>query len=113
MYQGEGAVKDILHEIKKSALVRHNDAKMQEIIKLETPMLQQWVRQSCMSDSSATDRYKLFVATIVKPSLGVCVSSIPKNLEDIVGRFTAIMKGGHGQRRRFSPPQDSMLCYQG
>lgn len=94
MYQGEGAVKDILHEIKKSALVRHNDAKMQEIIKLETPMLQQWVRQSCMSDSSATDRYKLFVATIVKPSLGVCVSSIPKNLEDIVGRFTAIMKGG-------------------
>ena len=43
---------------------------------------------------SGNAAYKAFFAAVVEPSLKVNVRSIPQNLEDIAGRFCAIIQGG-------------------
>ena len=87
-------MEELTAEIHNSALWKSDDSKLKEVMKLETHRLQQWVRASCLCDPSGTDRYQNFVATVVKPALSCNVASIPANLQDIAGRFTAIIKGG-------------------
>lgn len=93
MFQNEAGVEDVLAEIKSTTLYKQNDTKLKEIMQLETHRLQQWVRLSCASDGGGTDRYKLFMSTVVKPTLGINVGNIPSNLQDTVARFTAILQG--------------------
>ena len=93
MFQGHKAVEDVISEIQNTSLIKVNDAKMKELMTLDTHFLQQWVRASCSSDSNGNAQYKLFLASVVKPCLMANVSSIPANLHDIIGRVTAIVQG--------------------
>ena len=93
MFQNDAGVDEVLAEIKSTNLYKHNDTKIKKIMALETHRLQQWVRLSCASDGGGTDRYKLFISTVVKPTLGISIGSIPSNLQDTVARFTAILRG--------------------
>ena len=93
MFGGEEAVADLTREIQNTALWQENDTKLHEIMGLSTPHLQQFVRAKCTMDPSATDRYKVFVTSIVKPALATNISSIPANFHDVIGRFTAIIRG--------------------
>ena len=94
MFHGDAAVAELMEEIHNTALWKNDDSKLKEVVKLDTNKLQQWVRASCLCDPSGTDRYQNFVATVVKPALSCNVAAIPANLQDIAGRFTAIIKGG-------------------
>lgn len=92
MFGGEATVKEITEQIKASS-VYQRDSKLKSLMGLETHLMQQWVRASCQNDGMGNKRYKQFFTSIVKPTLNISVSSIPQNLEDVVGRLTAIIKG--------------------
>lgn len=94
MFQGESAVEDIVEQIKSTAIYQTGDSLMGKFLILPIDMLQQWVRGSCLNDGSGNDRYKLFCAAVVRPCLNINVASLPSNMEDILARFTAIIRGG-------------------
>ena len=97
MFGGEEAVASVTHEINNSALMRYGDSKMEELMGYPTDALQQWVRSSVKKDPSATEKYKAFVASSVQPALKCTIANIPENLTDIIGRFTAVIKGGEAE----------------
>lgn len=92
MFSGEKATKDVLVDIETSACFTRSPGKLKEVLYLDASQLQQWVRASFLHSGNAA--YKAFFAAVVEPSLKVNVRSIPQNLEDIAGRFCAIIQGG-------------------
>ena len=94
LFQSEASAESVLNEIKTSQLYLARDDKLITALKLQAPLLQQWVRMSCSHDSNSNPRFQLFCKSIVDPSLDVNIADIPSNMEHIAARFTAIVKGG-------------------
>eukprot|EP00435_Cladocopium_sp_Y103_P036995 s1840_g9.t1 len=93
LFQSEKDLSELLDELKGTALYQQNDAKLLELMELETHKLQQWVRSSFMSDNSHSKVLQRFVAATVKPALSCSVASVPEQMMSVMGRFMAIVGG--------------------
>ena len=85
---------EVRAELEATQMWRQGDQKIREVIALDSGKLQQWVRASFLSDSTATPALKAFVNSVVKPALQCNVSSIPAQMQDVLVKFTAILAGG-------------------
>ena len=82
-----------MSEIQSSILWQSGDAKLKELVALDTSKLQVWVRASFLSEHCQTKSLQQFVNSIVRPALRCNVSTVPGQLADVLGRFTAIIQG--------------------
>ena len=84
----------MIREIQDTALFQREDSQLHKVMKLDTPSLQQWVRASFKSDARRSKTLAIWEAAVVDPALQCNVSSIPKDMEHIMTKFTAVIQGG-------------------
>lgn len=90
VFQGQDAVKEVEEEIKQTTVYKRNVKKMQAIMKLSTPHLQQFVRSSWLKTppASASSAEARFLSTVIKPALDINVTSVPGCFQDVISRFS-------------------------
>ena len=92
MFGGEGAVADLLGKIQESPM--RDDSTLKDLLTIETFKLQQWLRKSFGAEQGSSRRWKEWQCAVVRPALQCNVATIPKCMQDVVGRFTAVIRGG-------------------
>lgn len=92
LFGGEGAVAALLEKIQESPM--KEDSTLKELIVIETFKLQQWARKSFGAEQGASSSWKEWQCAVVRPALQCNVATIPKCMQDVVGRFTAVIRGG-------------------
>ena len=94
IFQSETEAANVEASIKEAALYRFCKRKVADIIELDVPRLQQYVRSSWLCDWKASDAQKAFLQNVVTPSLRINVSSVPSRMADVIARFTGLIRSG-------------------
>eukprot|EP00435_Cladocopium_sp_Y103_P036042 s1066_g9.t1 len=93
LFSGEQGAQETLQRISETPLYKSSKFKIEDVLAHPTPKLQAWVRAAWASDSKPSAAMQRFMDTVVTPSLGVSMASVPERLAEVAATFDALLKG--------------------
>ena len=113
LFQGEKNKAAVEDEMRKSAIYKTMPSSIDQLLSYEAVDLQQFVRQSFLSDSRPSPNLKRFIHGVVKPSVQVTLASVPDRLAEVSAKMEAIIRGGGACEQDMLDIKTAAACVKG